>query len=83
MELYSKAESHLLNSKRKETFLSDIYVGKALIYFYAGELAKSETYAEKALEEGLISYGEFNPNMTFVYTTYANILEAQKKSLKQ
>lgn len=79
MELYSQAEFHLLKSKIKKTFLSDVYVGKALIYFYSGELTKSEIYAEKALEEGLISYGEFNPNMTFVYTTYANILEEKKK----
>ena len=79
MELYHQAESHLLNSKRKETFLSDVYVGMALIYFYSGELAKSEVYAEMALEEGLKSYGEFNPNMTFVYTTYANILEEEGK----
>ena len=79
MELYQQAESHLLNSERKKTFLSDVYVGMALIYFYSGEVAKSEVYAERALEEGLKSYGEFNPNMTFVYTTYANILEAEGK----
>jgi len=79
MELYQQAESHLLNSERKETFLSDVYVGMALIYFYSEEHAKSEIYAEKALEEGLKSYGEFNPNMTFVYTTYANILEKKGK----
>ena len=79
MELYQQAESHLLNSERKKTFLSDVYVGMALIYFYSGEVAKSEIYAERALEEGLKSYGEFNPNMTFVYTTYANILEAEGK----
>jgi len=79
MELYKQAETHLLNSERKESFLSDVYVGMALIYFYSGELTTSEIYAEKALEEGLISYGEFNPNMTFVYTTYANILETEEK----
>ncbi len=79
MELYKQAETHLLNSERKENFLSDVYVGMALIYFYSGDLVKSEAYAEKALEKGLISYGEFNPNMTFVYTTYANILEAEEK----
>ena len=79
MELYKQAEKQLLNSGKKENFLSDIYAGMALIYFYSGELNKSEVYAEKALERGLISYGEFNPNMTFVYTTYANILEAEEK----
>ena len=79
MELYKQAESHLLNSDRKENFLSDVYVGMALIYFYSGEVVKSEIYAEKALEKGLIYYGEFNPNMTFVYTTYANILETEEK----
>ena len=79
MELYLQAESHLLHSEKKETFLSDVYVGMALIYFYSGEHTKSEVYAEKALEEGLKSYGEFNPNMTFVYTTYANILEEKGK----
>lgn len=79
MDLYKQAENHLLDSNRTKNFLSDIYVGMALIYFYAGDASKAEIYAEKAMEKGLISYGEFNPNMTFVYTTYANILEAEKK----
>jgi CHAT domain-containing protein len=79
MELYKQAENYLLESKKSKNFLSDVYVGMALIYFYSGDISKAEGYAEKAMEKGLISYGEFNPNMTFVYTTYANILEAEKK----
>lgn len=79
MELYKQAESHLLNSEIEKNFLSDVYVGMALIYFYAGDISKAEVYAEKAMQRGLVSYGEFNPNMTFVYTTYSNILEAEKK----
>ena len=79
MELYKQSESLLLESKQTKNFLSDVYVGMALIYFYTGDISKAEGYAEKAMEKGLISYGEFNPNMTFVYTTYANILEAEKK----
>ena len=79
MELYKQAENYLLASKQSKNFLSDVYVGMALIYFYSGDISKAEVYAEKAMEKGLISYGEFNPNMTFVYTTYANILEAEKK----
>ena len=79
MELYRQAETMLLKSGQPKNFLSDVYVGMALIYFYSGELSKAEIYAEKAMEKGLISYGEFNPNMTFVYTTYANILEAEEK----
>ncbi len=79
MELYKQAEIHLLESKQTKNFLSDVYVGMALIYFYSGDISKAEVYAEKAMEKGLLSYGEFNPNMTFVYTTYSNILEAEKK----
>lgn len=79
MELYKEAEYELLRSGEKKNFLSDVYVGMALIYFYSGDISKAELYAEKAMEKGLISYGEFNPNMTFVYTTYANILEADGK----
>jgi len=79
MELYRQAENYLLESKQSKNFLSDVYAGMALIHFYSGDISKAEVYAEKAMEKGLISYGEFNPNMTFVYTTYANILEAEKK----
>jgi CHAT domain-containing protein/Tfp pilus assembly protein PilF len=79
LQLYKQAENYLLESKQSKNFLSDVYVGMALIYFYSGDISKAEVYAEKAMEKGLISYGEFNPNMTFVYTTYANILEAEGK----
>lgn len=79
LELYHQSENLLLESKEKRNFLSDVYVGIALIHFYAGDLSKAEIYVDKAMEKGLSSYGEFNPNMTFVYTTYANILEAKKE----
>lgn len=79
MDLYKEAEYELLRSGETKNFLSDVYVGMALIYFYSEDISKAELYAEKAMEKGLISYGEFNPNMTFVYTTYANILEADGK----
>ena len=79
LELYYQSETLLLESKQEKNFLSDVYVGMALIHFYSGDLSKAEIYVEKALEKGLASYGEFNPNMTFVYTTYANILEAKKE----
>lgn len=79
LDLYQQAEKLLLKSGQPKNFLSDVYVGMALIYFYSGEVSKAEIYGEKAMEKGLISYGEFNPNMTFVYTSYANILEADNK----
>lgn len=79
LEFYKQAENYLIESKQSKNFLSDVYVGIALIHFYSGDISKAEVYAEKAMEKGLLSYGEFNPNMTFVYTTYANILEAEKK----
>mgnify|MGYP000979414133 CR=1 FL=1 len=31
------------------------------------------------MDIGLKTYGEFNANMTFVYTSYANILISKKK----
>ena len=79
LEMYHGAERNLLRSGEKRNFLSDVYVGISHIHFYAGEIEKAEIYAEKALNEGLISYGDNNPNITFVYTSYANILEYQQK----
>lgn len=79
LELYKQAEIYLLKDKENPTFLSDVYVGIAHIYFYKKDIDEAEKYAEKALDVGLKSYGEFSPNITFVYTSYANILESKKK----
>ena len=85
LELYLEAEKNLLKSGDKKSFLSDVYIGLAHIYFYQKDIDKATEYAEKAMDVGLISYGEYNPNMTFVYTSYANILENEgryKESIK-
>ncbi len=79
LKLYKEAELYLLKLDGNRTFLSDIYVGLAHLYFFNKEIDKAEEYSEKAMDVGLISYGEFNPNMTFVYNSYANILENQEK----
>jgi CHAT domain-containing protein/tetratricopeptide (TPR) repeat protein len=79
LKLYKDAEHFLLKNKDAQSFLSDVYVGIAHIYRYKGDIDKAEEYSEKALDVGLKSYGEFNPNMTFVYTSYANILERKEK----
>ena len=79
LKLYKDAERYLLRSNETKSFLSDVYVGIAHLYFYKKEIDKAEEYAEKAIDVGLKSYGEFNPNMTFVYTSYANILESKEK----
>ncbi len=78
-KLYLEAEENLLKSKTTKNFLSDVYVGLSLLSFYSGDITKAEEYSEKAMDVGIKSYGEFNPNMTFVYTSYANILESQEK----
>ena len=78
-ELYKEAEKNLLSDNKTENFLSDVYVGLSHISFYSGDLNKAEEYSEKAMDVGIKSYGEFNPNMTFVYVSYANILESQGK----
>ena len=36
MDLYKQAENYLLKSKQEKNFLSDVYVGMALIYFNTG-----------------------------------------------
>ena len=92
LELYKDAEFYLLELNDSDTFLSDVYVGLAHLYFFNKEIDKAEEYLEKALDYGEKTYGEFNPNMTFVYNSYANILEKKedykgaidllKKSLK-
>ncbi len=79
LKFYLDAEYYLLKSKETKSFLSDIYVGIAHLYFYKKEINKAEEYSEKAMDVGLRSYGEFNPNMTFVYNSYANILVSKKK----
>lgn len=77
LKLYKEAEHHLLKSGVTKSFLSDVYVGLAHLNFYSGNIDKAEDYAQKAMYEGIESYGEFNPNMTFVYVSYANILESK------
>ncbi|MEN8185798.1 MAG: CHAT domain-containing tetratricopeptide repeat protein [Bacteroidota bacterium] len=80
LELYIEAEQNLLDSNSKKNFLSDVYVGIAHLYFYEyRDINEAEKYAEKAMDIGMKNYGEFNPNMTFVYTSYANILESKEK----
>lgn len=78
LEMYHAAERNLLDSGAEQNFLSDVYVGISHIHFYGGEIEKAEFYAEKALNQGLRTYGEDNPSITFVYTSYANILEYQQ-----
>ena len=79
LKLYKDAEHYLLKSNDTMTFLSDVYVGLAHLYFFNKEIDKAEEYSEKALDIGIKSYGEFNPNMTFVYNSNANILEKKGK----
>jgi len=79
LNLYKEAETNLIKSGIEKTFLSDVYVGLSHLHFYAGDLNRAEVYSEKAMDVGIKSYGEFNPNMTFVYVSYANILESQGK----
>ncbi len=80
LTLYRDAEEFIIKSKRERNFLADVYVGIAHIYFYEyKDIDKAEKYAEKAMDVGIKIYGEFNPNITFVYTSYANILESKEK----
>lgn len=79
LEFYHAAEENLLNSGVERTFLSDVYVGITHIHFYSGDTERALFYAEKSLQEGLDTYGTDNPNITFIYTSYANILEFQEK----
>lgn len=76
-ELYKEAEENLLKSTNTKNFLSDVYVGLSHLSYYMGDINKAEEYSEKAMDVGIKSYGEFNPNMTFVYMSYANVLESQ------
>jgi len=79
MKLYLETEKYLLPKKEELTFLSDVYIGIAHIYKYKQDFDQAEKYADKAMDIGLKTYGEFNANMTFVYTSYANILISKKK----
>ncbi|MDZ7612579.1 MAG: CHAT domain-containing tetratricopeptide repeat protein [Flavobacteriaceae bacterium] len=82
LELYKEAEKYLLKTPEKLSFLSDVYIGMAHLYNTNQELTKAQIYAEKAMQIGIKSYGEFNPNMTFVYTIYGNILTVNKEYKK-
>lgn len=79
MELYFESEKYLIQNKDFKSFLSDVYIGIAHIYKYKQDFDRAEEFADKAMDVGLQSYGEFNPNMTFVYTAYSNILISKEK----
>lgn len=79
MNLYFESEKYLLQDKDFKSFLPDVYIGIAHIYKYRQDFDQAEKFADKAMDVGLKTYGEFNPNMTFVYTSYANILISKKK----
>ena len=79
LEYYHAAEENLLKSEAENSFLSDVFVGIAHIHFYSGDTERAEFYADKSLQEGLETYGPENPNITFIYTAYANILEYQER----
>jgi CHAT domain-containing protein len=79
LEYYHAAEENLLKSEAENSFLSDVFVGIAHIHFYSGDTERAEFYADKSLQEGLETYGPDNPNITFIYTAYANILEYQER----
>lgn len=82
LELYLEAEQYLLQNPDKLSFLSDVYVGLTHLYNFNQEVNKAEYYAEKAMDVGIKSYGELNPNMTFVYAIYGNVLTSRKKYKK-
>ena len=82
LELYQEAEKYLLADKENLSFLPDVYVGMSYIYHYNKDIEKAERYAEKAMDVGLRSYGEFNPNITFIYSLYSIILTSEKKYKK-
>ncbi len=92
LELYKEAEKYLLFNKENLSFLPDVYVGMASIYVTNKDIETAERYAEKAMDVGIKSYGEFNPNITFIYILYGDIfkhegkykeaIEMYKKSLK-
>ncbi len=79
MGLYKEAEGYLQGLGPERNFLPDVYVGIAQIYFYSGDIEKAEEYAEKAYDMALDAYGKDNPSITFIYASYANILEAKEK----
>ncbi len=82
MDLYQEAEKYLLLNSSGPTFLADVYVGIAHIYKYNNDLTNAEKYAEKALDIALQTYGEMNPNVTFIYTSNADIL-SRKRNYKE
>ncbi len=79
LELYKKAKEYLLLDQNGLSFLPDVYVGIAHIYYQNKDIDTAERYIEKAMDVGLKMYGEFNPNMTFIYNLYSNILKSKKE----
>ena len=79
IKIYKETEQLILKNKDEYPFLSDVYVGMSHFYFNNKDINEAEKYAEKAMEIGLEVYGESHSKMTFVYATYANILESKKK----
>ena len=79
LKLYKESEQLLLKNKDEHTFLMDIYSGMSELYHNNKDINEAEIYADKAMEIGLEVYGEFHPKMTFVYKSYAHVLESKKK----
>ena len=79
LELYKEAEKYLLNGEKHLSFLPDVYAGIANIYNVKKDIETAERYAEKAMDVGLRFYGEYNPNITFIYTLYSDILKCKKE----
>ncbi len=79
LKLYREAEQLFLQDRDERSLLADVYTGIARLNFYNKDFNEAEKYADKAMEIGLEEYGEFHPNMTFVSTSYANILTSKKK----
>ena len=79
LELYKEAEKYLLFNKEDLSFLPDVYVGMASIYVTKKDIETAKRYAEKAMDVGIKSYGEFNPNITFIYILYGDIYTSEGK----
>jgi len=74
--IYMEAVDLLKVDPTEANFLSDIYLAIANTYKHKNDLVKALEFTTLALNEGLGKYGNDDPNISFVFESYAGVQQA-------
>ncbi|MBV1923036.1 MAG: CHAT domain-containing protein [Flavobacteriaceae bacterium] len=73
---YMEAVDLLLIDTSETNFLSEVYLAIGNTYKHKNDLVKALEFTTLALNEGLEKYGNDNPNISFVFESYAGVQQA-------